>query len=460
MKTTLKVLSVLLSLCLIAGGLLGCKKEEATETVTSQTLEISSKATQSDDASSKNSTSKKKTPTSKKQSTSKTKTSTSKKQTTTSKAKLSEREIVLKGLDEELYAKSLDYAGNSTRIANLMKKCEQGGTYTLGFIGGSITYGAGASKLETSYSSLVKDWWVQNFPQATFKFVNVGIGGTNTVMASYRIEDDLLVHNPDFVIVDFAVNSSSDPDVLNSYSTILYKVMSLPNSPGVMAVHFTNTNSKKYNAGLYEKNANYPSAGIATAVRNYQVPSINYHNYVWEKLNTRTIMWPNIGADYVHPNDNGHLITATMINKHLEYVKANLDSLVGTPPAINPPKSDFYMNYGYITTGTAGVTANGFTKRDTGGRAFNCWVSEKTGDTISFTAPAGEEFKIFINMSSCQGALIVEVNGVEQRRIETKDAKVPKLIDIYAIKAGDSVVLKSEVEKGKLYFFGVCYTKP
>lgn len=340
-----------------------------------------------------------------------------------------------------------------------MKKCEQGGTYTIGFIGGSITNGAGASNLASSYSSLVKDWWAANFPKSTFNYVNAGIGATNTVMASYRIEDDLLNFKPDFVVVDFAVNSSSDPDVLNSYSTILYKIMSMPNSPAVMAVHFTSTVRQKYDAGLYQKAGDYPSTGIATAVKNYQVPSINYHNYVWEKLNDRTIMWPNIGADYIHPNNNGHLIAATMINKHLEYVKANLNSLVGTPPAINPPESSYYMNFGYITTGTAGVTANGFTKRDTKGKSFNCWVSEKTGDTLSFTAPAGEEFKLYVHFDNCKGALIVEVNGTEQKRIESREASNPNLIGVYNIKPGDKVVLKSEVESGKLYFFGLCYTK-
>ena len=86
----------------------------------------------------------------------------------------------------------------------------QGQKVTIGVIGGSITGGAGASSWEKSYGPLVAEWWRQTFPQAHINFVNAGIGGTGSLYGAVRCARDLLVHKPDFVITEFAVNDGDD----------------------------------------------------------------------------------------------------------------------------------------------------------------------------------------------------------------------------------------------------------
>ena len=47
------------------------------------------------------------------------------------------------------------------------------------------------------------------FPKATVKFVNAGIGATGSNYGALRAERDLLSHQPDFVVVEYAVNDGN-----------------------------------------------------------------------------------------------------------------------------------------------------------------------------------------------------------------------------------------------------------
>ncbi len=49
-------------------------------------------------------------------------------------------------------------------------------------------------------------WWKKTFPQAHFYYVNGGIGGTTSHYGVSRAIIDVLMYQPDFVIVDFNVN--------------------------------------------------------------------------------------------------------------------------------------------------------------------------------------------------------------------------------------------------------------
>ena len=77
-------------------------------------------------------------------------------------------------------------------IKDVMKRAEAGEKLTIGFIGGSITQGSLSSTPQKCYAYLVYEWWVRTFPQAEFKYVNAGIGGTTSQFGVARVQDDLL----------------------------------------------------------------------------------------------------------------------------------------------------------------------------------------------------------------------------------------------------------------------------
>lgn len=82
---------------------------------------------------------------------------------------------------------------NENRLKRCMQRAEEGGEFTIGFFGGSITQGCAASVHERSYAYLVFRWWEKTFPKSKFHYVNGGIGGTTSHFGAARIVPDLLM---------------------------------------------------------------------------------------------------------------------------------------------------------------------------------------------------------------------------------------------------------------------------
>ncbi|MDE5932973.1 MAG: SGNH/GDSL hydrolase family protein, partial [Lachnospiraceae bacterium] len=110
------------------------------------------------------------------------------------------------------------YRPDLTRLENCMRRAMQGGEITIGFLGGSITQGSLASKEQNTYAYRVFAWWEKAFPMTRFHYVNGGIGGTTSHYGVSRAVTDVLMYQPDFVIVDFSVNDAVEEDGTNEIS--------------------------------------------------------------------------------------------------------------------------------------------------------------------------------------------------------------------------------------------------
>lgn len=99
---------------------------------------------------------------------------------------------------------------NLKRLKDCMKRAEAGEELTIGFLGGSITQGSLATTMENTYAYRVFTWWKQTFPKANVHYVNGGIGGTTSHYGVSRAVTDVLMYQPDFVVVDFSVNDEAD----------------------------------------------------------------------------------------------------------------------------------------------------------------------------------------------------------------------------------------------------------
>lgn len=376
---------------------------------------------------------------------------------------LSERETVLRGLDPELYEKSLFDAGNSARIAALMKKAKKGGSYTIAVLGGSISQGAAASSESKRYGNLVAAWWKENFPKASFTFVNAGIGATNPEMACYRIETDLLQYQPDFVVVDFAVNSANDNDPENTVQTLLYRILTMKNQPAVMGIYFTRVERNSYTAATYIKDMDYPTKELEVSMKKYQIPTISYHQYVWEKMSTRAadgrkvITWRDIGGDYVHPNDNGHFLAATMICKHLEYVKEHLSSISTKAPSVPKLNTDKYLVRGYVTNKVSGVSmTGGFVKQDFSSPSKKGWkyTFSNADSKLVIPVPKHSSLKLFMRFEDgANGKITVTGQNGATKTIPHTLAPTPALIELPAM--GDSITITTALTTGSFVILGV-----
>ena len=195
-------------------------------------------------------------------------------------------------------------------IKDVMKRAEAGEKLTIGFIGGSITQGSLSSTPQKCYAYLVYEWWVRTFPQAEFKYVNAGIGGTTSQFGVARAQDDLLDTEPDFVIAEFSVNDESTGHFEEAYEGLVRKILSSKSHPALMLVH-----NVCYNNGA---SAELVHSRIA---RHYNIPSVSMQSTLYKALLNCRFDNRRITPDDLHPNDCGHELVSMVITKRLEQIK-------------------------------------------------------------------------------------------------------------------------------------------
>lgn len=222
--------------------------------------------------------------------------------------------------------KGLVNAGDDSRIRRVMQKAMAGEPVTLAFLGGSITQGSLSSTPETCYAYLVYKWWRDAFPKAVFTYVNAGIGGTTSHLGVGRVEEEVLSHHPDFVIVEFSVNDADESiHFQETYEGLVRRLLSAEGEPAVLLVH----------------NVRYDDGGNAEAIHGavgnyYGLPRVSMKTTIYPLLETGKIQNREITPDDLHPNDAGHELVAHVITAYLAGVKERMVSS-SAPAAVPTP---------------------------------------------------------------------------------------------------------------------------
>ena len=201
-----------------------------------------------------------------------------------------------------------------TRLKNLMKRAANGESLVIGFLGGSITQGSLSSTPKTCYAYLVYEWWKKSFPNATFSFVNGGIGGTTSHYGGARAWKDVLCYRPDIVTVDFSVNDDANEFFEETYEGTLRRLLAAPSAPAVVVL-----NNVFYDIG---KNAQNYHNRIAD---HYGIPHVSIKDTVYPDVESGKIVRADITPDNLHPNDKGHRLVADEICKLLDSIKAEME---------------------------------------------------------------------------------------------------------------------------------------
>lgn len=84
-------------------------------------------------------------------------------------------------------------------IGNTIRKLKAGEPVTIGYLGGSITLMEGWRPKTTA-------WLKAQYPQSEITEVNACVNGTGADLGACRVGSELLVHQPDLVFVEYAVN--------------------------------------------------------------------------------------------------------------------------------------------------------------------------------------------------------------------------------------------------------------
>ncbi len=195
---------------------------------------------------------------------------------------------------------------NASRFYELLQRAKSGEDITIAFLGGSITQGSLSSAPETCYAYLVYEWWEKVFPKAKVHYVNAGIGGTNSLFGCARVWDDLLMYDPDFVVIDFSVNDMPEEFFRDTYQGLIHRIFTDASAPAILAL-----GNIYYDTGISADQFHMPVCDM------YEIPYVNVRNGLYESVVHGKIKREEISPDGLHPNDRGHAAVAKMITDFL-----------------------------------------------------------------------------------------------------------------------------------------------
>ena len=320
-------------------------------------------------------------------------------------------QTLLAGKSEYYNKNAVINQGNKARIAKVFEKAQRGEDITIVGFGGSITQGAGATSANNRYGEKVAAWFQAQFSSIKVTYVNAGIGSTTSLVGVNRMSEDVLKHNPDFVIVDFSANDQRGDAVYRaSYEAVIRRLLEA--DAAVLSVVFGEVGN--YNQFGGANTNQYKITGfnehLATLCY-YDIPTIDYYGALWRYINAGVITWPQVGNDYIHPNNNGHLMAASAINAYLADVLADVENIDTTVPAIPEEYffADTYKNANFLNVEPA--ENNGFTRGGVHGGKINGWNCSTTGSTITFTANNATSVSVFLNMDAGYGKADIYING-------------------------------------------------
>ncbi len=199
---------------------------------------------------------------------------------------------------------------NLTRIAETIKKANRGEDIVVAALGGSITEGAGVVDKANSYANRVADWWEEKYPGQVTR-VNAGVGGTDSFLGVHRMPGQVLAKNPDFTVVDFAVNDNDYDFQDYAYETIVRTILESSDTSSVMMAFFMNT------SGTGSTNAQNCEKPIGL---HYDIPMVSIRDALQAQVDAGNISWTDVMDDTVHPNEEGHWLASECIVSVLEDV--------------------------------------------------------------------------------------------------------------------------------------------
>lgn len=259
---------------------------------------------------------------------------------------------------QEILDRSLMNLGNNYRLRKVIEKAQAGEDVYIGFIGGSITEGEGAS-----YKYCYASQTFENFKKAygvgngdNIHMINAGVSGTPSTLGVIRYERDLIEkndgHKPDLLIIEFAVNDADDPTNGATYEGLIRRTLYADNSPAVVLL-FSVFQSRWNLQDRFQMMGRY-----------YQLPMVSIKDAVVPCLIDGSITDAKFFNDAYHPKMYGHTIMADCLGHLFEEMLAAEPAKEDAPVREDPFKSSNFDNVHMLTVKSTIVSAGSFTETD------------------------------------------------------------------------------------------------
>lgn len=192
----------------------------------------------------------------------------------------------------------------------------------LGFLGGSITVGSGASAPEHCWRCRVTKELGELFPNTEFECIDAAIGGTGSDLGIFRMDEDLMQYDPDFVFVEFAVNDTELENTDMYMEGIVRKI--LKQNKDIPIVFVYTLTQRTIDEGYSKNKLPMAVEKQENIAKKYGIPSINIGLAIYEEMQRSGNDIKNYTIDTVHPNDFGYDLYTKRIMKELFEIKFDI----------------------------------------------------------------------------------------------------------------------------------------
>ena len=270
---------------------------------------------------------------------------------------------------------------NVSRFRSVLNKMKNGESQTIAYIGGSITVGEKAVALDDNnhqkgYAYHSYKWLKEHYDKnQNSKFINASISGTDSSIATVRLEKDVLVNKPNLVFVEFAGNNGGSIFDKKTYESLFRRLLMQEQKPAVILL-FSAANYVQGQVNYMRPMGNY-----------YKIPMFSFLDAMGQVCSTfdqSDSIFKFFTSDDVHPNDQGHKLYAKVLAYTLKALYNGSGDTSEYVLPTNPSQSryDDYVNFKFINheSNTSVITSLGsFEAKDTSHR-----VLKDTADVVAF----------------------------------------------------------------------------
>lgn len=315
---------------------------------------------------------------------------------------------------ELMVQRSLLNLGNPARLKDKLEKARSGEDITIAYIGGSITEGLGVKPAERYATLSYHEFEDAYCDGGKVTGVNAGLSGTPSNLGVLRLQRDVLVHTPDIVFIEFAVNDAQDIQQKQCFESMIRTVLTQENAPAVVLI-FNRTEDGYTCQSIMGLTGLY-----------YSLPMISVNDAITGELDAGRMAWRDYSDDTVHPNANGHRMTADFIAYLFEQAdkaeyepytvpeKAHIQAPFVNAVMVTPESEDF---------GSVSITDLGSFTQFRGNRTgFPVQWRAEGMEPMKFTVTGNAVFLIYNrNKTDNMGSADVYVNGEKVMTVNAQD---------------------------------------
>ena len=314
-------------------------------------------------------------------------------------------------------------------IPHFLDKVEKGEPVRVAYFGGSIT-AADGWRVQT----LKK--FNEEYSPAQFTEINAAIGGTGSSLGVYRLEHDVLRHNPDLVFIEFCVNDGGEaPEAIwRQLEGVLRQIWKHDLTTDVVFVYtFRVGHETSYLNGAVPRSV----AATEILADFYGVPSLDFNIPVVELERAGKLVYQSeepvegklqFSTDGVHPLSQGHEIYTKVVWDAFEKMKAENKTKAYPAPETRRQKlektfvADNYENAKLVPIKESQLS--GTWKPMPDDSPLN-WTKSRLGDVVYVSDEPGAKLTVRFRGSNLYvydilgpdgGQVFVTVDGVKSER--------------------------------------------